>query len=67
MIVGIGFVAALTAAIAQRFVATQIGLQVEEAEEVLEATEEEVLQEIRDIPTRLMVLEASVQRLARRG
>jgi hypothetical protein len=42
-------------------------LQVEEAEEVLEATEEEVLQEIRDITTRLMVLEASVQRLARRG
>jgi hypothetical protein len=28
MIVGIGFVAVLTTAIAQRFVATQIGLQV---------------------------------------
>jgi voltage-gated potassium channel len=66
MIVGIGFVAVLTAAIAQRFVATQIGLQVEEAEEVLEATEEQVLQEIRDITTRLVVLEASVQRLTRR-
>ena len=64
MIVGIGFVAVLTAAIAQRFVAIQVGQQVEDAEEVLEATEEQVLAEIRE---RLQVLEESVQRLARRG
>src|SRR5690242_15513277 len=66
MIVGIGFVAILTAAIAQRFVAVQVGQQVEDAEEVLEATEEQVLAEIRDIGSRLQVLEASVQQLARR-
>ena len=67
MVVGIGFVAVLTAAIAQRFVAVQVGQQVEDAEEVLEATEEQVLAEIRDIGSRLQILEASVQRLARRS
>ena len=56
-----------SAAIAQRFVASQVGQQVEDAGEVLEATEEQVLAEIRDIGSRLQVLEASVQRLARRG
>jgi voltage-gated potassium channel len=67
MVVGIGFVAILTAAIAQRFVAAQVGQQVEEAEEVIEATEEQVLAEIRDIASRLRILEASVQRLGRHG
>jgi voltage-gated potassium channel len=67
MVVGIGFVAILTAAIAQRFVAAQIGQKVEEAEEEIEASEEHVLAEIRDIASRLRILEASVQRLGRRG
>ena len=46
----------LTAAIAQRFLAVQVGQQLEDAEEVLEATEEQVLAEIRELRSRLQVL-----------
>jgi voltage-gated potassium channel len=62
MLVGIGFIAILTAAIAQRFVATQIA-EVEQAEEALDMTEHQVLEEIRAITARLQTLEASMQRL----
>jgi len=66
MIVGIGFIAILTAALAQRFVAQEVREEVAEAEtEVVEQVEEsqaEVLAELRAITSRLHELEARVQR-----
>lgn len=49
MVVGIGFVAVLTAAIAQRFVDVAVHEEVQQAEEALAATDVEVLGEIRAI------------------
>ena len=49
MVVGIGFVAVITAAIAQRFVDVAVHEEIEEAEEALAATDAEVLREIRAI------------------
>jgi voltage-gated potassium channel len=62
LVVGIGFVAVLTGAVAQRFLASQIEDVAETAEEV-EATDAEVLGELREVRARLDRLEA---RLARR-
>ncbi|HEX4929243.1 MAG TPA: ion channel [Gaiellaceae bacterium] len=56
MLVGIGFIAILTGAIAERFLATEIEEAVEAVEEV-EATEGEVLAELREIRSRLDRLE----------
>jgi voltage-gated potassium channel len=56
MLVGIGFIAILTGAIAERFLAAQIDEAVEAAEEV-EATEADVLSELSEIRTRLDRLE----------
>jgi voltage-gated potassium channel len=67
MMVGIGFVAILTAALAERFVAggaaqrTERDLIVE-----LGATEDEIVSEIHDIARRLTELESAVRRLAAR-
>ncbi|MDP9133834.1 MAG: hypothetical protein M3N56_03290, partial [Actinomycetota bacterium] len=57
MFVGIGFVAVLTGAIAQRFLAPEIA---EEEQEygVIEATNREILAELREVRTRLEVLES---------
>jgi voltage-gated potassium channel len=63
MLVGIGFIAILTGAIAERFLSGEIGEAVEAAEEV-EATEVEVLAELQEIRSRLERLEA---RLGRSG
>ena len=52
MVVGIGFFAVLTAAIAQRFADVAVSQEIEQAEEALHATDEEVLGEIRAIRTR---------------
>jgi voltage-gated potassium channel len=62
MLIGIGFVAILTGAVAERFLATEIE-EVGDAEREIEATEAEVLAELREVRSRLDRLEA---RLARR-
>ena len=61
MLVGIGFVAALTGAVAQRFLASQIE-EVEEAVDEVEATDVEVLAELREVRSRLDRLEARLSR-----
>jgi voltage-gated potassium channel len=62
MLVGIGFVAILTAAVAQRFVEQRVSEDVQEAEGALAATEAEVLTEIRAIRQRLERLETTLGR-----
>jgi Ion channel len=57
MIVGIGFVAVLTGAIAERFVAGQVRAEVQQRD----ANEEDVLSELREIMARLQRLETRVQ------
>lgn len=54
LVVGIGFVSVLTGAIAQRFLASQIAA----VEEEVEATDAEVLKELREVRARLDRLEA---------
>ena len=61
MLVGIGFIAILTGAIAERFLAGEIESAVEAAEEV-EATEAEVLAELQEIRSRLDRLETRLGR-----
>jgi voltage-gated potassium channel len=61
MLVGISFIAVLTGAIAQRFLAAQVE-EVVEAEETIEATEAEVLAELREVRSRLDRLEARLGR-----
>jgi voltage-gated potassium channel len=69
MLVGIGFVAVLTGAIAERFVAAQVRAQAEAAEREVagevEDAREAALQELRSIAERMQRLEATVQRLGR--
>jgi voltage-gated potassium channel len=68
MLVGIGFVAILTGAIAERFVAGQVSERAAEVEEVageFEDTREAALQELRAISERMRQLEATVERLGR--
>lgn len=63
MLVGIGFVAVLTAAIAERFLARKVEEEAEVSREVVEEVEEAeavVLRELRAITTRLRELEALV-------
>ena len=61
MIVGIGFIAILTGAIAERFLAAQVDEAVEEVAEK-EATESELLDELREIRSRLDRLEPRMRR-----
>jgi len=61
MIVGIGFIAILTGAIAERFLAAQVDEAVEEVAEK-EATESELLDELREIRSRLDRLEPRLRR-----
>jgi voltage-gated potassium channel len=61
MLVGIGFIAILTGAIAERFLSGEIEDAVEAAEE-LEATEVEVLAELQEIRSRLDRLETRLGR-----
>jgi voltage-gated potassium channel len=63
MLVGIGFIAVLTAALAQRFLAAEVREEVVE----LEAVEDDVLEEIREVMARLQRLEARVATLTRAG
>ncbi len=62
MVVGIGFVAVLTGAIAERFVAGEVRAEVEAVEETVQMAEEDVLREVREITKRLRTLETRLQR-----
>jgi voltage-gated potassium channel len=65
MLVGIGFIAVLTGAVAQRFLASQVAMI--ETEVVSEAeTVDEVLSELRAVRERLGALETRIQRLGTR-
>ncbi len=64
MLVGIGFIALITGAIAQRFLAGEVEEIEGEIAEELEATEA-ILRELRAVRDRLSELETRVQRLAR--
>jgi voltage-gated potassium channel len=57
MIVGIGFVAVLTAAVAERFLATRIEQTEAEVTQEVEEAEIEVLAELREITARLQAVE----------
>jgi voltage-gated potassium channel len=57
MLIGIGFIAILTGAVAERFLSTQVDEVAEVAHEV-EATDTEVLAELREVRTRFDRLEA---------
>jgi voltage-gated potassium channel len=63
MIVGIGFVAILTAAIAERFVSQSVRAAEADVVGELEVAEHELLAELRDITRRLGELEVRVQRM----
>jgi hypothetical protein len=60
LIVGIGFVAIVTGAVAERFLKTEIEYAAEVTAEI-EATEGELLAELRAIRTRLDRLEVALQ------
>jgi voltage-gated potassium channel len=57
MLVGIGFLAVLTGAVAERFLAVRIEQSSAEVTEDVEMAEAEVLAELRDITVRLQALE----------
>jgi voltage-gated potassium channel len=61
LFVGIGFVAVVTGAVAERFLATEFE-EVEEATHEIEATEADVLAELREVRNRLDRLEARLSR-----
>ncbi len=61
MLVGIGFVAILTGAVAQRFLAPSVE-EVEETEEAIELTEEELVRQVREMSTQLAALERALAR-----
>ena len=57
MLIGIGFIAVLTGAIAERFLATRIEETQDEVVEEVERAEADVLLELREITERLHALE----------
>ena len=68
MLVGIGFIAILTAAIAQKFLELSVAQEVQAAEQETEqdiaTAEAHLLAELRDLQGRLRDLEAGVRRMA---
>ena len=64
MIIGIGFIAVLTGAVAERFLAAQIAESEAQVTEEVDQAEAEVLDELREIMLRLQSLE---RRLGQRG
>jgi voltage-gated potassium channel len=66
MLVGIGFIAILTAALAERFVSTQVRQETAEVVEDVEEAEATVLGELREITSRLQQLEARVSQMRSR-
>ena len=71
MIVGIGFVAVLTAAVAQRFVTAQVAAELSTVEEDVERDIDQiqavVLHELRDLQGRLRALESTIQQMGPSG
>jgi voltage-gated potassium channel len=67
MLVGIGFVAILTGAVAQRFLAPELEEEAEAVEEEIGAAELEMVRELREIGARLRQLEAAVRERGRRA
>ena len=65
MIVGTGFIALLTAAAAQRFLAADIREEVEEGAEAVEFSEAQILRELGQIREQLDRLHAAVERRMR--
>jgi len=65
MVVGIGFVAILTGAVAQRFLAPEIEEEAEAVEEEVGAAELEIVRELREMGARLRQLEAAVRERGR--
>jgi hypothetical protein len=65
MIVGTGFIALLTAAAAQRFLAADIREEVEEGAEAVEFSEAQILRELGQIREQLDRLHAAVERRTR--
>jgi voltage-gated potassium channel len=61
MVVGIGFVAILTAALAERFVTREVEAEAGELSEEIEGGQAEVLQELRAITSRLRELERRLE------
>jgi len=61
MLVGIGFVAILTAAVAERFLAREVERDVEEVGEDIDVAETEILRELREIGARLRQIEGAVK------
>ena len=61
MVVGIGFFALITGAVAERFLATEV----EQVEEEIESSEAEILEQIDALGRQLRTLEATVRRRAR--
>jgi hypothetical protein len=61
MVIGIGFIAIITGAVAERFLSTEFE-EVAEATHEVEATEADVLAELREVRTRLDRLEARLVR-----
>jgi voltage-gated potassium channel len=65
MLVGIGFVAILTGAVAQRFLAAQIEEEAAEIDEEIDAETAVILRELREVQGRLLAIQEVVQ--PRRG
>jgi voltage-gated potassium channel len=66
MVVGIGFIAVITAALAERFVAGEVREETAEITEEVEEVETAVLSELRAITARLHELEGTVERMRSR-
>jgi voltage-gated potassium channel len=62
MLVGIGFVAVLTGAIAQRFLSGEIEAETEEIETEIDMTTATLLRELRDMRARMVAMEAALER-----
>ena len=66
MLVGIGFVAILTGAIAERFLAPDVRAEAMEVDEELDATGEALLRELRGVRAQLDQIEAAIRRAGNR-
>ena len=61
MLVGIGFVAVLTGAVAERFLAADLEAQADDVEGDLDAASRAIVRELRDLRGRLDGIEAAVR------
>jgi hypothetical protein len=61
MLVGIGFIAVLTGAVAERFLAAGVQREAEQVEEELDAASADVIRHLRELSRRLDEVEALVR------